>query len=188
MKTLISILSIAILFSACNPPEDNSAKEAFERNSQTVLAYLTDWQSESLDYDKYFSDNAYYRPTAIGTPDSLSIDQMKEEDKIGWATFDFQMPENIQFLPGVNAETKEMDGSVRYYGDWTISWAATEDSEAGSVVVKVYDSFDFDENGKIVFVQTYGDWGGITKYMMKSAEVEAEAPEDEPVDEEDDME
>ena len=38
-----------------------------------------------------------------------------------WTKYDFAISDSINFLPGVNAETKEMDGSVRFYFDWTVS-------------------------------------------------------------------
>ena len=70
-----------------------------------------------------------------------------------WTKYDFAISDSINFLPGVNAETKEKDGSVRFYFDWTVS--NTENGK--SITLPLYMSFDFDNNGKINFYQFFGD-------------------------------
>jgi len=52
-----------------NKALDNSANEAFEKNSQTVLAILEGFQSENLDYSQY-ADDFVMRDTGFGTKDS----------------------------------------------------------------------------------------------------------------------
>ena len=47
-----------------------------------------------------------------------------------------------------------MDGSVRMYFDITIT--STENGK--SVTIPMYNSFDFDDEGKILFLQYYGDF------------------------------
>ena len=44
-----------------------------------------------------------------------------------------------------------------YYGKWNITRTATDSTEAKSVLIPLYVSFDFDEEGKILFQQNYGD-------------------------------
>ena len=56
MKSIYSILCISILLLSCQPPADNSANEAYDKNSKTVLAYLEAWQNESADYSAYAED------------------------------------------------------------------------------------------------------------------------------------
>ena len=40
MKLIYSILGMSLILMGCQPPQDNSANEAFEKNSKTVLANL----------------------------------------------------------------------------------------------------------------------------------------------------
>jgi hypothetical protein len=54
---------------------------------------------------------------------------------------------------------------VRYYGDWQITIPATDSTEARSGVIKYYESFDFDDDGKIIYQQGYGDYGGLFGYL-----------------------
>ena len=71
-----------------------------------------------------------------------------------WQKYDFSMSQPLNQLPGVNPETKKMDGSVRMYFDITIT--LTENGK--SITIPMYNSFDFDDEGKIIFLQYYGDF------------------------------
>ena len=80
--------------------------------------------------------------------------------------FDFEIAtDSLNLLPGVNAQTHETDGSVRHYTDWKVIRPATDSTEAKSAIVKIYESFDFDENGKITYQQSYGDFGGMMEVL-----------------------
>ena len=69
------------------------------------------------------------------------------------------------FLPGVNSDTKIADGSVRYYSTWEISTKKTDSTEAKSGILKMYESYDFDADGKILYQQGYGDFTGLMMYL-----------------------
>jgi hypothetical protein len=71
--------------------------------------------------------------------------------------FDAELKTELRLLPGVNPETNEADGSVRYYGQWEVTKSATDSTEATSVIIPIYASYDFDADGKILYQQTYGD-------------------------------
>ena len=75
--------------------------------------------------------------------------------------------------PGVNPETKQMDGSVRYYADWEVTKPATDSTAAKSGILKMYESFDFDAEGKIIYQQGYGDFTGLMTYLMSNVEEKA---------------
>jgi len=165
MKLMYSLLTLSFLFVACQPKVDNSAKEAFEKNSETVKANLKGFESENVDYSQY-ADNFVFMDTSFGSKDSLSLDDVKESDKNMWQRYDFKiLTDPLVLLPGVNTDTKEFDGSVRYYADWQITLPATDSTEARSGVLKFYEYFVFDENGKIVQQGGYGDFGGVFGYL-----------------------
>ena len=54
---------------------------------------------------------------------------------------------------------------MRYYGAWEVTLPATDSTEAKSGIIKLYNSFDFDENGKIIYQQGYGDYSGLMMYL-----------------------
>lgn len=77
------------------------------------------------------------------------------------------MTDSVALLPGVDSDTKELNGSVRYYGEWKAIRAATDSTEERSAVLSIYESFDFDEDGKINMQVTYGDFGGAFSHLSK---------------------
>lgn len=165
MKLIYSLLTLSFLFVACQPKVDNSAKEAFEKNSETVRANLKGFESENVDYSQY-ADNYVMLNTGFGGKDSLSLDDVKASDKDMWQRYDFKLlTDPLVLLPGVNPETKELDGSVRYYGDWQVTLPATDSTEARIGILKFYESFDFNDDGKILYQQGYGDFGGVFGYL-----------------------
>jgi len=163
---------MSLLLVGCQPAQDNSANEAFEKNSQTVLVILEGFQNENLDYSQY-ADDFVMRDTGFGTKDSLSLEDVKKNDKGLWENFDVKILEDpIVLLPGVNVDTKLADGSVRLYADWEVTLPATDSTEAKSGVIKLYESFDFDADGKVIFQQVYGDFGGLFGYLLSPASEE----------------
>lgn len=167
MKLIYSISCVLLVLIGCQPLQDNSTNDAFEKNSQTVMTYLEGIQKESLDYDALYAKDALVRGTGYGSPDSLTLADIMAENEAAWAQFDLELlTDPIVLLPGVNVDTKTADGSVRYYGDWKITIAATDSTDAKSGIVKLYESFDFDENGKIAFQQYYGDFTALMMDLM----------------------
>ena len=167
MKSIYAILFLSILFVGCQPKPDNSANEAFEKNSKTVLANIEGWQNENIDYSAYAKDFAM-RETGFGAAkDSLNLEEMKASDKQMWATFNFKLLNAPPvLLPGVNADTKLPDGSVRHYSTWEVTRPATDSTAAKTGVIRLYESFDFDAEGKIRYQQVYGDFGGLMNYLF----------------------
>lgn len=169
MKSIYAILFLSILFVGCQPKADNSVNEAFEKNSKTVLANLEGWQNENLDYSMYAKDFAMLETSVGATKDSLNLNEVMANDKQMWELFDFKLLTSPPvLLPGVNADTKLADGSVRHYSSWEVTLPATDSTEAKSGVIKLYESFDFDAEGKIRYQQTYGDFGGLMNHLFSN--------------------
>jgi len=166
MKKICFILCSSLLFIGCLPKVDNSVNETFEKNSQTVLANIQGFQNESVDYSQYAKDFVM-RDTGFGSKDSLSLEDVMKNDKWLWENFDFKiLNDTINLLPGVNTNTKLADGSVRYYSNWEVTRTATDSTEAKSGILKMYESFDFDNDGKIIYQQTYGDFTGLMMHLQ----------------------
>ena len=168
MKIMYSMLCLALLIVACKSEPDNSANELFAKNAETVLKSISDWENETPDYS-IFADNAIAYNSYFGAEvDSVMIhsEESKANDKAFLAKYDFKLVTTPPvFLPGVNADTKLPDGSVRYYGAWEVTLPATDSTEAKSGIIKLYESYDFDANGKIAIQQGYGDYSGLMMYL-----------------------
>ena len=160
------IFLVGMLYSCQNGVENTAGIDAFEKNSQTVMSYLNGYQKESLDYDALYSENAVMLNTRIGAiNDSVTVAEIKVMDQAGWDLYDFEIISEINLLPGVNSVTKKVDGSVRYYGIWRTTKEATDSTEAIQTDLRLYESFDFDESGKIIYQQFYGDLTASTNIL-----------------------
>lgn len=164
MKTLFALLCLAFLFAACeekHDDQDNSAHEKFLKNSEVAKANITNWEKEAMDYSQYAAD-FYLSGTGYGSPDSISLGDMKKMDAEFMAKYDFKIAsDSIILLPGVDPATKKMDGSVRHYISWEVTLPKTDSTEARSGVIHLYEYFVFDEAGKISNQGAYGDFGGL---------------------------
>jgi hypothetical protein len=165
MKLIYSALFMTLLFASCKSKSDSAANEAFEKNSKTVLTYFEGVQAEKVDYSSFSKDFKSLN-TWFGAKDTLSLDQFKIGDSKALKNFNFKLLDSVPvFLPGVNSLTKEVDGSVRIYSTWEISTEKTDSTEAKSGRLKMYESYDFDADGKILYQQGYGDFSGLMNYL-----------------------
>lgn len=158
MKKTIYFLFAIFFFAACNFKDPSLAEsenifKIYEKNCETVLAYENAFCQENIDYEKFYSDKAIIKGTMLGDKDSMFVADRKVAHQELWKKYDFSMSP-LDPLPGVNPETKKMDGSVRMYFDITI----TLTENGNSVTMPMYNSFDFDDEGKIIYLQYYGDF------------------------------
>jgi|SaaInlV_100m_DNA_4_1039707.scaffolds.fasta_scaffold38190_1 hypothetical protein len=158
MKKTIYLLTVILFVSACNSEvsvevtNDNESK-IFEKNCETVRSYEAAFCQENIDYEKFYSDKAIIKGTTLGAKDSMNVADRKAAHQEMWQKYDFSMSQPLNLLPGVNPETKKMDGSVRMYFNLTITLTENENS----ITIPMYESFDFDDEGKVLFLQYYGD-------------------------------
>ena len=155
MKKIFYSILLSVFILSCNlqTESDDTVNLSFEKNSETMQALLESYANEDVDYSR-FADDVVFRGTLLGAPDSLKLNQIKAIHKDFFAKYDVKHMAPFNFLQGVNPETGEADGSVRFYYDMQV----TNSSNGKSVVIPIYESFDFDDEGKAIFVQWYCDW------------------------------
>ena len=161
MKRQLVLISLGATLAACQAPveEASDSSAVFQANCETVRQGLDNFQNEVADYSNY-AEGYWLRNTRMNPErgDTIRVEDIMESNKRGWAKYDYELISELSFLPGVNADTKEMDGSVRYYGMWKVTKAATDSTAEASVIIPIYSSFDFDGEGKILFQQNFGDF------------------------------
>lgn len=159
MKKVIGFFAVGLTAIACQAPEEtNTVSSVFETNCETVRTVIDNLQNEVVSFEHYSEDFVGAQTRFNSTGDSTRLEEFKT-NRIAWyETFDAELTTPLRLLPGVNPQTNEPDGSVRYYGKWNITKTATDSTEAKSVLIPLYVSFDFDEEGKILFQQNYGDF------------------------------
>ncbi|MCH1547035.1 MAG: hypothetical protein L7S44_00580 [Flavobacteriaceae bacterium] len=155
MKNLIYVTFLSIVAFSCNPNQE--AMEAFEANTKTMDILFESFANESVDYSK-FADDVVFKGTLVGAEDSISLDEIKMIHKDLFAAHDVRYVAPMKYLTGVNPDTGVTDGSVRMYYDLEVTRTATDSTEAKSIIVPIYESFDFNDEGKVTYVQWYCDW------------------------------
>ena len=157
MKNLLFVILISAVTLSCNSNQE--AMKKFEDNTKTMDVLFESFTNESVDYSK-FADDIVFKGTVIGAPDSIGLSEINVIHKEMFDKYDFKYMAPMNYLIGVNADTGITDGSVRMYYDMEVTLPATDSTEEKSVVVPIYESFDFNEDGKAVYVQWYCDWTG----------------------------
>lgn len=156
MKKILFLLIVVAIVVSCSTPQsqtNDSTLEIFLKNCETVKEYEEAFCQESVDYDRFYADNAIVKGTTLGAKDSMNVEDRKIAHKDMWEKYDFELSDPLNFLPGVSPETKEMDGSVRMYFNLTVTLSETQKK----ITIPMYESYDFDSEGKILFLQYYGD-------------------------------
>ena len=154
----IFFLTLTFFLVSCQTNETNQnnntkIEQLFSNNCMTVDSYLNDFVNESIDYEKYYNDTCKVRGTYFNSEGPMSVEDRKSAHKEMWEKYDFSFSDSIVFLPGVNVETKEIDGSVRFYCNFSV--INTENEK--TVTLPLYQSYDFDNDGKFIYLQYFGD-------------------------------
>lgn len=172
MKSIIAILTISAVFFSCQKSAvdegSDSATEAFNRNAETVKKEVQNWQNETPDYSIYADDIYFYATDFNAEVDSTSLADQMESDKKTLAFLDFEFLGELVLLPGVNADTKEVDGSVRFYGQWKVTKSATDSTKERSGILDSYASYDFNDDGKVTNQIMYADFSGLMRYLFEA--------------------
>jgi hypothetical protein len=85
-----------------------------------------------------------------------------------WGEFDYEIVGDLHFQPGVNPETQLPNGSVNGMFLWEVSRMAPDSSERRSVQLWIYESFDFNEEGQIVFTQVFSDLASAYRQLRET--------------------
>jgi hypothetical protein len=153
------IAAIGLTLSGCNTPAETKAdvSATFDANAATIDHAFADFQAEDEHFFTHFAEDAFWAGTSLNSPDSIPLADVSPMYRELWGMYDYKLTAEPNFLPGVNPNSKETDGSVRGYFRWNITKTATDSTEAKSVDVKIYESFDFNAEGKIDWTQVYGN-------------------------------
>ena len=158
MKKIIILSLLSIIFS-CNQNQQNPN---FEKNVELAKNWFITFTSEDLEgCAEMMSEDVEWRSCFYGAPamdKKATIEYMK-----GWQ----DAMENIKYtpenyLPGVDPETGQLNGSVRTYG----TWRGTNTASGKDFEILMYHYFTFNEDGKII---NAGDFGDATGLMMAVA-------------------
>lgn len=163
MKTLTLALCVFILVMGCNPSSTHTGsginpetKVIYEKNLVVLKAMNNAFENEQLDeWSNFVADSARWNPAGYG-----ALPSTKEQwvaTLTGYvADWDSIRLMNANYLPGLDQDTKEFDGSVRFYGLWVGRHKSGLETS-----VNYYATADFNSEGKVVVYSEFFDVGGL---------------------------
>ncbi len=132
------------------------ARALYEKNLVTLKAMNSAFENEQMDnWGTYVSDTAVWNSAAYGSVPGT---------KATWAAtlggyvadWDSIRLMNAIYLPGLDQNTAEFDGSVRYYGLWVARHKSGVETS-----LSYYATADFNSDGKLVVYSEFYDLGGL---------------------------
>ena len=142
-----AILALCLL-SACSS-EPVQQNPAYEQNVASMKAMFDGFQNKSIDPALFAED---FVDVGTGFEEE---DRNKQEAMQQWKMMTRVMDAelvNAIYLPGIDTLSQQLDGSVRYYGQWKMTMG-----EAAQTL-KAYGSMEFNDSGKITSFAHYADW------------------------------
>jgi hypothetical protein len=166
-----AVLGLTLCLFSCSSADPTSL--TFVRNAETVERVFRAFEAEDGEaFWAEFADGAVWRGTGVNAPTTLSRKTMKGVYDKFWGEFDYEIVGDLHFLPGVSPETNLPNGSVNGMFLWEVSRMAPEDGERRAVQLWIYESFDFNEEGQIVFTQVFSDLASAYRQLRESPAVE----------------
>ena len=166
MKSLILVLVAAVGFAACSSPDPTHT--AFVENAQTVESIFRAFEAEdSVAFWSAFAEQAVWRGTGVNAPSTLSRKTMEAAYEKYWEEFDYHIAYDLEFQPGIHLDTQLPNGSVNGMFLWEVS-KEQPDGTRRSVHLWIYESFDFNPEGEIVFTQVFSDLASAYRLLREN--------------------
>jgi hypothetical protein len=165
MKKLLFASIVSLLVMACgdkDKKEDNTSKKntemkaAYEKNLASLKAGIAAFEKEDIDgWAANVADSAVWTSPAYGDTVATKAHWLESLKYYvdNWSNLHLS---NGIFLPGIDQTTQELDGSVRYYGQWD-----GVHSSGVATSVNFYGTYDFNKDNKIISGADYFDLGGM---------------------------
>jgi hypothetical protein len=164
MKNTLLISSLFLLFS-CSVSE----LELYERNMKThkllvnnINNYYENIDSSDLDISRYFTTDFKFHSFTSGSPKGVESNLKDYQDGVlkllKKNSFFLKIGHSI-YLPGIDENTYEINGSVRVYYKATVS-------RENTVELSAYRTVNF-EDGKISGIWEWADYGGVYQQLKE---------------------
>jgi len=160
-KILFIFFSVSILFS-CNNDEMEYEKNLnhFKNLIEDINIYFIDSTMNNLEISKYYTDDFVFYSYPAGHKkgvQSAKVDYIDNLIQMKEMNMSINIGHSI-YLPGINEESHELDGSVRLY------YGATISIDTNSVEFSGYQTINFEE-GKISGIWEWADYGGVSNQL-----------------------
>ena len=166
LPTSLAVLLVAAGWSSCSSTSPNAL--TFVRNAETVERVFRAFEAEDGEaFWAEFAETAVWRGTGVNAPTTLSREKMKGVYDAFWGEFNYEIVGDLHFQPGLNPETQLPNGSVNGMFLWEIS-RVDENGERRAVQLWIYESFDFNDEGQIIFTQVFSDLASAYRQLRET--------------------
>ena len=164
MIRIAVFLSLFILFSCSNDHTIyHSNVSVFKKLIFDINTYFSSLDSQDFEVSQYYTDDFVFHSYPAGN--KKGVKTYKTEYLNGLETMKsagiyLNIGHSI-YLPGINQETFEFDGSVRVY------YGASLQSDSVVVEFSGYQTINF-KNGKIEEIWEWADYGGVANKLTET--------------------
>ncbi|MBL6871957.1 MAG: hypothetical protein ISQ95_05100 [Flavobacteriales bacterium] len=154
MKKLILLVAVAIMTFSCNYKQDLSV---YNTNLEIAKKYLSSYEAPTdFEFFKSITDENIEHQSPMYGAGKVGYEEVLDQGKFYMENFENVVFKAEAWLPGVDEETLEIDGSVRVYGNWSGNNIAS----GKKFSVDAY-HYLMVENGKITASGDYFDATGM---------------------------
>jgi len=162
-KILFLFLSSSILFSCNN--DKNLYKEnlyQFKNLIEDINTYFIDSTLDNIEISNYYTEDFVFYSYPAGHKKGVKttkIDYINNFNQMKRMNMSINIGHTI-YLPGINEESFDLDGSVRLY------YGAALTIDTNSVEFSGYQTIDF-KQGKVSGIWEWADYGGVNNKFMR---------------------
>jgi hypothetical protein len=166
MKKLLLVLIVIIFISSC-VEQENKYNENMETLKEIILEvnnYFENHNLKEIDISEYYTEDFVFYSYPAGKKKGIKtskIDYIKNLKQMKQRGISLNIGHSI-YLPGINKDSYDLDGSVRVY------YGATISTDIKSVDFSGYQTIDF-ENGRISGIWEWADYGGVNNQLSKKS-------------------
>jgi len=160
-KILFLFFSVSIFFS-CNNDEMVYEKNLshFKNLIEDINIYFIDSTMNNLEISKYYTEDFVFYSYPAGHKKGVGtakVDYINNLNQMKKMNMSINIGHSI-YLPGINEESHELDGSVRLY------YGASISIDTNNVEFSGYQTINFEE-GKISGIWEWADYGGVSNQL-----------------------
>jgi hypothetical protein len=160
-KILFLFFSVSILFS-CNNNKKIYAKNLshFKNLIEDINIYFMDSTINNIEISNYYTEDFVFYSYPAGHKkgvETAKVDYIINLNQMKKMNMSINIGHSI-YLPGINEESHDLDGSVRLY------YGATISIDTSIVEFSGYQTINFEE-GKISGIWEWADYGGVSNQL-----------------------
>jgi len=162
-KIILTLFCSSILFS-CNNNSNEYEKnlDHFKNLIKDINTYFIDSTQDTLAISDYYTEDFIFYSYPVGYKKGVETnksDYIRNLKEMKQKNMSINIGHSI-YLPGIDKDSYNLDGSVRVY------YGATISIDTSNVEFSGYQTVDF-RDGKILAIWEWADYGGVSNQLNK---------------------